>query len=245
VFLRVVDPEHFRAWEGARGGSRGEGQWAIAADVLVTNRNLVKDLIQTSSDSKIELTPVEGGKHQLSIHTLGHPTEPGRRHLAEMLGAVDESDAGGRGRLAWRAVATLSASRMWMTRSGRDDPSTRRALTRSFRDLLRLHSFREDPKRVHMSSRRIQGISDVEFQSVFGRVSSAEGDRLCQGLKMRLFLNEDEFSDGSMFLFAAALERMLGFLAPVNSFVQLESHSRQRGGSFGKWRKRAGEMLLT
>jgi type VI secretion system protein ImpG len=134
---------------------------------------------------------------------------------------------------------------MWMTRVGRDDQATRRALTRSFRDLLRLHSFREDPKRVQMSSRRIQGISDVEFQSVFGRVSSAEGDRLCQGLKVRLSLNEDDFSDGSMFLFAAALERMLGFLAPINSFVQLESHSRQRGGSFGKWRKRAGEMLLS
>ncbi len=245
VFLRVVDPEHFRAWEGARGDSRGEGQWAIAAEVLVTNRNLVRDLIQTSSDRAIELTPVEGGKHQLSIRTVVAPTEPGRRHLAEMIGAVDEFDAGDRVRLAWRAVATLSASRMWMTRAGRDDQSTRHALTRSFRDLLRLHSFREDPKRVQMTSRRIQGISDVEFQSVFGRVSSAEGDRLCQGLKVRLSLNEDEFSDGSMFLFAAALERMLGFLAPINSFVQLESHSRQRGGSFGKWRKRAGEMLLT
>lgn len=245
VFLRVVDPDHFRAWEGSRGGQRGEGQWAIAADVLVTNRNLVRDLIQTSSDRAIELTPVEGGKHQLSIRTVVAPTEPGRRHLAELFGAGGDADSGDRVRLAWRAVATLSASRMWMVRTGREDQSARRALTRSFRDLLRLHSFREDPKRVQMSSRRIQGISDVEFQSAFGRVSSEEGDRLCQGLKVRLSLNEDEFSDGSMFLFAAALERMLGFLAPINSFVQLESHSRQRGGSFGKWRKRAGEMLLS
>jgi type VI secretion system protein ImpG len=242
VFLRVVDPEQFRAWEGGRGGAqRGDGQWAIAADVLVTNRNLVRDLVLTSSGRSIELTAVEGGKHQLSIRTLVAPTEPGRRHLAELMGI----DSGDRVRPAWRAIAMMSASRMWMTRAGRDDQATRRALTRSFRDLLRLHSFREDPQRVQMSSRRIQGITDVEFLSTFGRVSSVEGDRLCQGLKVRVSLNEDEFSDGSMFLFAAALERMLGFLAPINSFVQLESYCRQRGGSFGRWRKRAGEMLLS
>jgi type VI secretion system protein ImpG len=242
VFLRIVDPNDFRAWEGVRGGTqRSDAQWAISAEVLVTNRNLVRDLVLTSSGRPIELAPVEGGKHQLTIRTLVAPTEPGRRHLAELLG----SESSDRVRPAWRAVAMMTASRMWMTRPGRDDQSTRRALTRSFRDLLRLHAFREDPQRVQMSSRRIQGITDVEFLSTFGRVSSVEGDRLCQGLKVRLSLNEDEFSDGSMFLFAAALERMLGFLAPINSFVQLESYCRQRGGAFGQWRKRAGGTLLT
>lgn len=248
VFLRVVDPESFRPWEGVRGAGsrqRTDAQWALSADVLVTNRNLIRDMVQTGSDRALELALVEGGKHQLDIRALVAPTEPGRRHLAELMGADSDSESGDRARPAWRAIATMSASRMWMTRIGRDDQATRRALTRAFRDLLRLHSFREDPQRVQMSSRRIQGISDVEFVSAFGRVSSVEGDRLCQGLKIRIGLNEDAFSDGSMFLYAAALERMLGFLAPINSFVQLESHSRQRGGSFGRWRKRAGEMILS
>lgn len=248
VFLRVVDPDNFRSWEGTRGTAarqRGDSQWAISADLLVTNRNLVRELVSTSGGRALELTPVEGGKHQLDIRTIVAPTEPGRRHLSELMGGDSDSEFGDRARPAWRAIATMSASRMWMTRAGSSDASSRRALTRAFRDLMRLHNFREDPQRVQMSSRRIQGISDVEFLSTFGRVSTTEGERLCQGLKVRVGLNEDEFSDGSMYLFAAALERMLGFLAPVNSFVQLESHSRQRGGAFGRWRKRAGEMLLT
>lgn len=245
VFLRVVDPDNFRAWEGARLGgstaSRGEGLWAISADVMVTNRNLVRDLCVSSSERSLELTPVEGGKQQLDIRTMVRPTEPGRAHLSELLA----SDSGERATPSWRAVAAMTPNRTWLVRPGRDDPSARLAITRAFRDLLRLHNFREDPQRALMSSKRIRGITDVEFVSAFGRVSTSEGDRLCQGLKLKLNFNEDEFSDGSMYLFAAALERMLGFLAPINSFIQMESSSRQRGGGFGAWRKRAGELLLT
>lgn len=245
AFLRVVDPLHFRAWEGTRLGSpsaaRGDGLWAISADVLVTNRNLVRDLCVSSAERSLELSPVEGGKQQLDIRTVVRPTETGRSHLTELIA----SDSADRARPSWRAVAAMTANRTWLLRPGRDDAGSRRAVTRAFRDLLRLHNFRDDPQKALMSSKRIRGVSDVEFLSAFGRVATSEGDRMCQGLKLRLNLNEDEFSDGSMYLFAAALERMLGFLAPINSFVQMESTSRQRGGRFGEWRKRAGELLLT
>jgi type VI secretion system protein ImpG len=243
AFLRVVDPTNFRAWEGTRQGAsasgRGDGLWAISADLLVTNRNLIRDI--PGSERGLELTPVEGGKQQLDIRTLVRPTESGRTHLTDLI----SSDSAERVRPSWRAVAAMTAQRTWLLRPGRSGAGARMAITRAFRDILRLHNFHDDPQKALMSSKRIRGIADVEFVSEFGRVATPEGDRMCQGLKIRLNFNEDEFSDGSMYLYSAALERMLGFLAPINSFVQLESLSRQRGGKFGQWRKRAGELLLT
>jgi len=244
LMLRVVDPRSFRAWEGSRGragDAQGEGEWVLRADVLATNRNLVQEAAAASPDRRLDLALLEGGGQPLEIRTLVPPTEPGRWHLAESMSiAGDDATTA-----SWRSVAAMTASRLWMVRPDKGDAATRRAVTRAFQDLLRLHVFHADPQGSLWSTRRIRGVTDVAFQSAFGRVSTAEGDRMCQGLKVVVSLNEDEFSDGSMYLFASAIERMLGFLAPINSFVQLETSCRQRGGSFGRWRKRAGETLLT
>jgi type VI secretion system protein ImpG len=82
--------------------------------------------------------------------------------------------------------------------------------------------------------RWIQGISEVASRRVAARVGGGRGG-VCQGLEVRLLLDEDHFDDRSSYLFSSVLERFLAGWVQLNSFTRLVSTSRQRESRKEQW----------
>ena len=74
------------------------------------------------------------------------------------------------------------------------------------------------------------------------------GDRgaVCQGLEIRLDLDEERFSDKAAYLFCSVLDRFLGAWVTINSFTRLVATSRERESRREQWTwpPRAGGRTL-
>jgi type VI secretion system protein ImpG len=139
---------------------------------------------------------------------------------------------------AWELISHLSPSPLSLQEGG----PGRAAL----RDILRLYDF-SDPAagQKHLKDQALQiveGLLDIRYRRVLGRVASDPGRGLCRGVEVTVELDPTKFPFRGAFLFAAVLERFLCLYASTNSFTELIVKTPH--GAVKKWPARTGEIPL-
>ncbi len=104
------------------------------------------------------------------------------------------------------------------------------------REHLALYARLDSPSDKQM----VDGLSAVREGPAFRRVASNDPLSFARGRKVELTFDERNYPDGGAFLFAEVLDRFLSEFVSVNSFVETEALSVQRG-RIGKWGPRRGE----
>ena len=139
---------------------------------------------------------------------------------------------------AWRFVSHLSLNYLSLVDAG--DGKAAAAL----REILGLY-LHDDLEDFDQRQRWIQGISEVTSRRVAARIGGDRGG-VCQGLEVRLLLDEDHFDDRASYLFSSMLDRFLGGWVHLNSFTRLVSTSRQRENRKEQWTwaPRSGKKAL-
>ena len=86
----------------------------------------------------------------------------------------------------------------------------------------------------------VDGLTAVREGPAFRRVASADPLSFARGRKVELTFDERNYPDGGAFLFAEVLDRFLSEFVSVNSFVETQAVSIQRG-RIGAWGPRRGD----
>jgi type VI secretion system protein ImpG len=139
---------------------------------------------------------------------------------------------------AWELISHLSPSPLSLQEGG----PGRVAL----RDILRLYDF-SDPAagQKHLKEQALQiveGLIDVRYRRVLGRVPSDPKRGLCRGIEVTVDLDPTKFPQRGAFLFGAVMDRFLGLYATSNSFTELIV--KTPAGIMKKWPARTGEIPL-
>jgi type VI secretion system protein ImpG len=159
---------------------------------------------------------MEGAANMKRIVALRKPTGPVRPALGKSV--------------LWRLVSHLSLNYLSLVEEGKD----------ALQEILRLY----DVGRTAYSQNVIQSILQIKSRSTFARLVSEEGISFARGLRIDMEIDEDQFSGGGAFLFAAVLERFFGLAASLNSFTQLSVTTPQRKEGLHEWEPRSGRRLL-
>jgi type VI secretion system protein ImpG len=200
---------------------------AAVADLIVhtravcTNRNLPTRL--PFAVGRPRLTLPDGQGPVGAVTCLTRPTRPLRTMP-------------GRG-AAWRIISHLSLNHLSLADAG--DGRAPQAL----REMLKLYLL-DDLDDYDQKQRWIQGIIGVSSRRVAARVGHRGG--VCQGVEIRLELDEERFSDRAAYLFCSVLDRFIGAWVNINSFTRLVSTSRERESRREQWTwpPRAGARVL-
>ena len=104
------------------------------------------------------------------------------------------------------------------------------------REHLALYARLDSPTDKQM----VDGLSSLREGPSFRRVASSDPLSFARGRKVELTFDERNYPDGGAFLFAEVLDRFLSEFVSVNSFVETEAVSIQRG-KIGKWGPRRGD----
>jgi type VI secretion system protein ImpG len=203
------------------GGPAAVSNLIVHTRAVCTNRNLPARL--PFAVGRPRLTLPEGQGPIGTIQCLTRPTRPLRI-------------VPGRGS-AWRIISHLSLNHLSLADAG--DGRAPQAL----REMLRLYLI-DDLDDYEQKQRWIQGIIGVSSRRVAARI----GDRgaVCQGLEIRLDLDEERFSDKAAYLFCSVLDRFVGAWVTINSFTRLVATSRERESRREQWTwpPRAGGRTL-
>lgn len=159
---------------------------------------------------------MEGVGAMKRIVALRKPTAPVRPAL-------------GKGAL-WRLVSHLSLNYLSLVDEGKD----------ALQEILRLY----DVGRTAYSQNVIQSIIQIRSHRHFARLVSEQGVSFARGLRIEMEIDEDQFTGGGAFLFAAVLERFFGLSASLNSFTQLSVTTPQRKEELHEWEPRSGRRML-
>ena len=159
---------------------------------------------------------MEGAANMKRIVALRKPTGPVRPALGKSV--------------LWRLVSHLSLNYLSLVEEGKE----------GLQEILRLY----DVGRTAYSQNVIQSILQIKSRSTFARLVSEEGISFARGLRIDMEIDEDQFSGGGAFLFAAVLERFFGLAASLNSFTQLSVTTPQRKEGLHEWEPRSGRRLL-
>ncbi len=159
---------------------------------------------------------MEGAANMKRIVALRKPTGPVRPALGKSV--------------LWRLVSHLSLNYLSLVEEGKE----------GLQEILRLY----DVGRTAYSQNVIHSILQIKSRSTFARLVSEEGISFARGLHIDMEIDEDQFSGGGAFLFAAVLERFFGLAASLNSFTQLSVTTPQRKEGLHEWAPRSGRRLL-
>ncbi len=159
---------------------------------------------------------LEGAAPMKRIVALRKPTPPVRPPM-------------GRG-ILWRLVSHLSLNYLSLVSEGKD----------ALQEILRLY----DVGRTAYSQNVIQSILNIRSRPHFARLVSEQGVSFARGMRIEMEIDEDQFTGGGAFLFAAVLERFFGLAASLNSFTQLCVTTPQRKEGLHEWEPRSGRRLL-
>ena len=116
----------------------------------------------------------------------------------------------------------------------------RRFRLRRAAEMLALYNLTDSPVNV----RQIQGVVGIESQPAVTRVSGRDFSGFVRGSEIRLTLGPDYYVGGSVYLFAAVLERFFALYCAPNSFTRLRVHAVQQDEALASWPARAGEALV-
>jgi type VI secretion system protein ImpG len=159
---------------------------------------------------------LEGAAPMRRVVALRKPTAPVRPALGKSV--------------LWRLVSHLSLNYLSLVSEGKD----------ALKEILRLY----DVGRTAYSQNVIESIVEVKSKPHFARLVSPEGVSFARGLRIEMEIDEDQFTGGGAFLFAAVLERFFGLSASLNSFTQLSVTTPQRKEGLHEWEPRSGRRLL-
>ena len=159
---------------------------------------------------------MEGAAAMRRIVALRKPTGPVRPALGKST--------------LWRLVSHLSLNYLSLV----DDGKT------ALQEILRLY----DVGRTAYSQNVIQSITKIHSKPHFSRLISEQGVSFARGTRIEMELDEDQFSGGGAFLFAAVLERFFGMSVSINSFTQLSVTTPQRKEGLHEWQPRSGRKML-
>jgi type VI secretion system protein ImpG len=159
---------------------------------------------------------LEGAAPMRRIVALRKPTGPVRPPMGKSV--------------LWRLVSHLSLNYLSLVSEGKD----------ALQEMLRLY----DLGRTAYSQNVIQSIVQVRSRPHFARLVSEQGVSFARGLRIEMEIDEDQFTGGGAFLFAAVLERFFGLAASLNSFTQLSVTTPQRKEGLYEWEPRSGRRLL-
>jgi type VI secretion system protein ImpG len=159
---------------------------------------------------------LEGAAPMRRIVALRKPTGPVRPPMGKSV--------------LWRLVSHLSLNYLSLVSEGKD----------ALQEMLRLY----DLGRTAYSQNVIQSILQVRSRPHFARLVSEQGVSFARGLRIEMEIDEDQFTGGGAFLFAAVLERFFGLAASLNSFTQLSVTTPQRKEGLYEWEPRSGRRLL-
>ena len=110
----------------------------------------------------------------------------------------------------------------------------------ALRELLRLYDLIDsDENRDH-----IEGIVSIQSRRVVGSLRGGGPVSFCRGLEVTIEFDEDRYSGGGLFLFAAVLERFLSLYCTTNSFTKLIARVKGRKEELRRWPPRVGENIL-
>jgi type VI secretion system protein ImpG len=130
----------------------------------------------------------------------------------------------------WRLISALSLNYLSLVDEGVD----------ALREILRLYNF----TRSAYVEKQIEGLTAVWSKRHFARVISENGVAFARGTLSELTFDEEQFTGGGVYLFAAVLEHFLGLYAGMNSFSQLAVRTVQRRETLKQWPPRAGQRVL-
>jgi type VI secretion system protein ImpG len=130
----------------------------------------------------------------------------------------------------WRLVSHLSLNYLSLIDEGEH----------ALQEILRLY----DIGRTAYSQNVIQSILHIRSKPHFTRLTSEQGVSFARGLRIEMELDEDQFTGGGAFLFAAVLERFFGMSVSLNSFTQLSVKTPQRKEGLHEWQPRSGRKIL-
>jgi type VI secretion system protein ImpG len=159
---------------------------------------------------------MEGAGAMRRIVALRKPTGPIRPALGKSV--------------LWRLVSHLSLNYLSLVEEGKG----------ALQEILRLY----DVGRTAYSQNVIQSIVKIDSKPHFTRLISEQGVSFARGLRIEMEIDEDQFTGGGAFLFAAVLERFFGLSASLNSFTQLSVTTPQRKEGLHEWQPRSGRKML-
>jgi type VI secretion system protein ImpG len=194
----------------------------LTVHVTCTNRDLPAKLPLTGQFGELEM---ESGP-LLRIRFLHKPTETVRPPLGT--GPARENAA--RDSLQWRLISHLGLNYLSIVDGGLN----------ALQEILRLYDFSERA----VVQRQIAGITKISSSPQIARVISENGVVFCQGVRVALEFDEEQYVGTGVFLLASVLERFFGLYNPINSFSELRVTTKQRKGVFRQWAPRAGEQVL-
>ena len=160
---------------------------------------------------------LEGGVSIKRIICLKQPTKPIRPPMGKAI--------------LWRMISHLSLNYLSIVEDGRE----------GLQQILRLYDFTESA----YVKRMINGISSLSSRRHFAPVASEHGVTFCQGTRVEIELDEEEFVGGGVYLFASVIERFLGLYASLNSFTQLVVRTKQKREVLREWKPRTGHRILS
>lgn len=159
---------------------------------------------------------LEGGVSIKRIICLKKPTVPIRPPMGKAI--------------LWRMISHLSLNYLSIVEDGRE----------GLQHILRLYDFTDST----YIKRMIGGITRVDSKRHFAPVLSEHGVTFCQGTRVEMELDAEEFVGGGVYLFASVIERFLGMYASLNSFTQLVVTTKQKREVLREWKPRTGHRIL-
>jgi type VI secretion system protein ImpG len=123
------------------------------------------------------------------------------------------------GRMVWRVISHLALNYRSLL-SGDDELGAE-----AVQELLRLYVAEE----FDLKNAQVRALKGALAEGIFRRVGSLGPITYARGLKVRLEFDETPFSESGVFLFGSVLDRFLSRYVTMNSFVQTELATKQRG----------------
>jgi type VI secretion system protein ImpG len=107
-------------------------------------------------------------------------------------------------------------------------------------ELLRLHNVADSAA----GEAQIQGVQSLSSSACHSAIQTSQGLAFARGKRIEIEFDEERFSGGGVYMFAALLERFMGLYASLNSFSILAARSKQRRDLIREWPPRSGTKAL-
>ena len=130
----------------------------------------------------------------------------------------------------WRLISQLSLNYLSLVDGGAE----------ALQELLRLHNAGD----AVAGEKQIAGLLAVRGAPTYARIEGEHGLSFARGHRVEIDFDEDQFTGGSVYLFASLLERFLGLYTAMNSFCILAARTKQRKEILREWPARAGWKAL-
>lgn len=138
---------------------------------------------------------------------------------------------GADGETAWKLISQLSLNHLSLS-SGAE-------ALKSLQEILTLYTLDDPAMRAQISA-----LKSLQVRPTVHRIGQDAWRGFGRGLDVTVEIDERGFVGASPLVFGEVLLRFLGMYVAVNSFVQLEFRSLQRGGSWRKWPRITGTQTI-